>query len=78
MFRRRRCDQRDAWAPLLRQVDRTLGLLKSVAECLKNRGPGRCTHSGLHLLRQRVYYRVCEATDEPCMGTGKAVLPWVL
>jgi hypothetical protein len=46
----------DAGVLVVRQVDRELGLLESVAKRSKNpRAPGHCTHSVLHLLRQRVY-----------------------
>lgn len=43
-------------AILLRQIDRRLGLLKQIARVLEDpRRGASCDHSGLNLLRQRVY-----------------------
>ncbi|WP_434129668.1 IS1380 family transposase [Methylocaldum sp. GT1BB] len=54
----------DAGVLLLRQVDRKLGLLDSVAQRLKDpRDPSRCAHAVLHLLRQRVY-GLCQGYED--------------
>lgn len=54
----------DAGVLLIRQVDRQLGLLQNVAERLDDpRDPRRCTHSTLHLLRQRVY-GLCQGYED--------------
>jgi hypothetical protein len=54
----------DAGVMLLRQVDRQLGLLQKVAKRLPDpRDPRRCTHSTLHLLRQRVF-GLCQGYED--------------
>jgi len=54
----------DTGVLLLRQVGRKLGLPESVAQRLKDpRASGRCAHSVLHLLRQRVY-GLCQGYED--------------